>query len=586
MNDWQRARFAPPPEQDLVPCKPSLIDFATMRDGVRLYTEIFLPAAATDPGPVVLIRSPYPYGKPSRHDNFSIPRYLAAGYAVVYQLTRGQGASEGEFRFFLNEQDDGYDCLEWMLGQAWCNGSVGMHGVSYLAGTQLLAARAKHPALKCIMPSAFVGSPFRSFPFSNGVPNKGPFMQWCQLVDAERRDSTDVAYGDMNLLQHPKWAPAFRHRPLLDAADNILSGDKLKTFRQTIADPVDGVAVRSLEFSDQDLLDLDIPVFITDGWHDMTVGPINYFSRLDALHGEQGPDRYLLVGPWSHSQTFAPHQAGEKQVGRTLPTNAALDLVAQRLAFFDRYLKEEPDILVQRSRVRVYITGAETSRANTWLDLPTFPAPNTFFKHFYLHSQGDANNFPGDGVLSADLPEDEPADHYRYDPALPTGFVTVSANDRRPIEIRADVLSYTSAPLKFPMTILGDIVLELHAATDGPDTDWFAILTEVFPDGQSKSFHYAPAGLRARYREGGGGESLLSANQPTTYRIPMGPAGHQIAAGHRLRLSIFSAAFPEYEPNSNTGSPPATDCELRVAQQTVFHNKNRPSHLLLPLIAI
>jgi len=292
------------------------------------------------------------------------------------------------------------------------------------------------------------------------------------------------------------------------------------------------------------------------------------------------------VGPWNHYQTYSPSQPGDFDGDRKLPDNGAVDLVAQRLAFFDHYLKGDNSAKVQEDRVRVYITGAENSNANVWLNFPTFPAPSTQQKPLYLHSQGQANNIPSDGVLSDNLPMDEPVDHYLYDPALPTASAAATSKDRRQTEIRADVLTYTSAPLTDPLTILGDITLVLYAASDAPDTDWFAVITEVFPDGQSKSFHYAPPAFRARYREGFDREVFLTANKPEEFRIPMGPAGHQIAAGNCIRLSIFSAAFPEYDPNSNTGNEAATDTEMRTANQTIYHDALRPSHLVLPVIEL
>ena len=193
---------------------------------------------------------------------------------------------------------------------------------------------------------------------------------------------------------------------------------------------------------------------------------------------------------------------------------------------------------------------------------------------------------PGNGVLSWDLPHEEPTDSYIYDPALPTNSRVETFCDRREVEVRSDVLTYTSEPLTTPLTILGDIELHLHAASDAPDTDWFVVLTEVTPDGQSRSFHYAPPAFRARYRDGFDQEVFLTPNKPEEFRISMGPAGHQIAAGNCLRLSIFSAAFPEFDPNSNTGNPAATDTEIRVAKQTVFHDANRPSHIVLPVIQL
>lgn len=589
---WEKARFSPPPEQPLNPIEPTLTIMAPMRDGVRLYTEIFLPAQSratncdiTTDFPVILARSPYPYGRTSRNGGLTVPRYLETGYAFVFQLTRGQGKSEGRFRFFHNDIDDGYDTVQWLAKQPWCNGNVGMIGSSYLGGTQLLAARAKPPALKCIMPTAFVGHFTRSFPFSCGVLNKGPYMQWHQVLDAKRWDELDTAYCDMNALEHSKWGPAFRKRPLLDAADEVLSGDKHDSWRETIDHPMDNEYWQEIQFTDEALGDLDLPMFLTDGWYDMTVGPIDFFTRLEQLRPGR-TDRYLLVGPWDHYQAAGPNEPGEYNGDRVLPDNGAVDHTACRLAFFDRYLKGNKKASVQQDRVRVYITGASNSKANVWKNFSTLPAPSTKYKLLYLHSQGDARSFPGDGLLSWALPEEEPTDSYFYDPAIPTNSQAETSRDRREVEIRSDVLTFTSEPLKKALTILGDIQLILHAASDAPDTDWFAVLSEVLPDGRSISFHYAPPAFRARYREGLDREVFLTPNKPEQFHIPMGSAGHQIAVGNRLRLSIFSAAFPEYDPNTNTGNPAATDTSMQVAHQTIFHDSTRPSHIVLPVIEL
>ena len=312
-------------------------------------------------------------------------------------------------------------------------------------------------------------------------------MQWHKVLDAESWDDLDVAYCDMNVLDHPKWGPALRKRPLIDAADGILSSDKLASYRETIANPQDNEYWQSIHFTDKQLADLDLPIFFTDGWYDMTIGPIDFFSRLERL----GPssDRFLLVGPWDHYQTAAQSQPGDDNGDRILPENGAFDHVGLRLAFFDRYLKGDLDTLVQEDRVRVYIAGSQNSNANCWRGFKTFPSPDTEYKKLYLHSQGHAHSFPSDGQLSWQKPIEECTDHYTYDPALPTNSQVEYSGDRREVEIRSDVLTYTSEPLTAPLTILGDIQLILHAASDCPDTDWFAVLTEVFPDGQSKSFH-------------------------------------------------------------------------------------------------
>lgn len=585
VDAWEKARFAPKPTPALNPTPPTFVRMVAVRDGVKLYTEVFVPTDTQGALPVIFLRSPYPYSRPSHNDKMPVSRYLESGYVVVFQLTRGQGQSEGTFHYYFDDVNDGHDAITWIAEQTWCDGNVGMQGPSYLGNTQLLAARTKPSALKCIMPTAFIGNFSRHYPFSYGVPNKNPYMQWYQIADAERWDDMDISFGDINMLNHPQWGPASHHRPLINAADNVLHGDKLASWRETMSHPLDDEYWAPIHFTDEELAQLDIPMFFTDGWYDMTIGPIDFFSRLEKIHGQgQGPDRYLLVGPWNHFQTYSSSQPGDDDGDRKLPDNGALDLVTQRLSFFDRYLKHSSESKIQEDRVRVYISGAENSNANVWLNFSTFPVSGTEQKYLYLHSQGQANNIPSDGVLSDVLPAEEPVDRYVYDPSLPTASAVESAKDRRQTEMRADVLTYTTAPLTEPVTILGDITLVLYAASDAPDTDWFALLTEVFPDGQSKSFHYVPPAFRARYRQGMDRESFLTPNKPEEFRLPMGPAGHQVAVGNCIRLSIFSAAFPEYDPNGNTGNEATTDTEFQSAQQTIYHDVIRPSHIVLPLI--
>ncbi len=577
LKEWQDAQFASPPQPDTTPATPSLIEMAPLRDGVRLYTEVYLPAP-NGRFPVVLTRSPYPYSRPSRNDKRPVSRYLQAGYAVVYQLTRGQYLSEGVYHFNRDDVEDGFDCVNWVADQVWCNGHIGMEGPSYLGATQLSAARAKPKALKCIMPTAFVGNFASVYPFLGGVPVREWFLHLNRLMDAESMADLNPAANHINILRHPVWGPALHRRPLLDAADGILQGDKLASWREVMSHPLDDEYWRPIHFTDRQLAELELPIFFTDGWYDPTIGPIDYYQRLQDMQPQRN-DIYLLVGPWNHSQTYADFIHDQDNGDRKMAASGAVDLVAQRLAFFDRYLKGDTDSVIQTDRVRVYITGIDQ-----WRDFPTFPAPATQWHRLYLHSNGDARSFPGDGSLSWQPPRGEKADCYVYDPGLPTPSEVEPLRDRRSIEVRSDVLTYTSEPLRHPLTILGEIKLVLYAASDATDTDWFAHLTEIFPDGRSVAFHAIVPALRARYRQGFDREVALTPNEPTQFSMSLGPAGHQLAVGHRLRLSISSAAFPMCDPNTNTGKPAATDTEMRIARQTIFHDTERATHLLIPLL--
>ena len=127
-------------------------------------------------------------------------------------------------------------------------------------------------------------------------------MQWHQVADAKCADDMDCVYGDMSALKHSKWGPALNRRPLVEAADDVLLDDKLASWRETISHPMDDDYWAPIHFTDRELAELDIPMFITDGWYDMTFGPIDYFTRIERLQSNH-ENRYLLVGPWNHYQT-------------------------------------------------------------------------------------------------------------------------------------------------------------------------------------------------------------------------------------------------------------------------------------------
>ena len=578
LKRWQASRFSPPPEVDLTPTQPSSIAMAPLRDGIKLYTEIFMPSGA-GPFPVVLHRSPYPMFRPSRHDFWPLSRYLEAGYIYVFQNTRGQHRSEGEFRMLLDDPDDGYDCIQWIAEQPWCNGNVGMEGSSYAGSTQLFAARKKPPALKCIMPTAFIGNVTQFYPYQNGVPVKGFFLQWYKVADTESMADLDCAYGDMSIIDDPVWGEAYHKRPLIDSADNILVGDKLQSWKDIMSHPTDDEYWKPVHFNDEELAALDLPMLITDGWLDPTVGPLEYFQRLEKLSLNRD-NIYLLVGSWDHNQTFRSYAHDQSHGERIMPANAGSDLMGQRLSFFDRYLKGNQDAVVQQSRVKIYITGLDQ-----WFNFDTFPPPEVSHHSLFLSSDGDARSFPGDGSLDWQEPLTPGTDSYVYDPSYPTRAPLEFSefNDRRELEVRSDVLVYTSAPLSEPVAILGDINAVLYASSDCLDTDWFVQISEVFPDGRSISFHSSISALRARYREGTHNEVLLTPNEPTKFVVPMGSAGHQVPAGHRIRVSIYSAAFPACDPNTNTGNEVAFDTDWKVANQTIYHGGDLASHIILPL---
>src|SRR5262249_34948457 len=193
-------------------------------------------------------------------------------------------------------------------------------------------------------------------------------------------------------------------------------------------------------------------------------------------------------------------------------------------------------------------------------------------RSLYLHSGGRANSARGDGLLGEDPPSSpERPDRYLYDPERPVpSLQPAGPQDRREVEVRDDVLCYTTEPLSQPLTVAGPITLELWAVSDAPDTDWTGTLVDVCPDGRAISL--CDGILRARYRESMAEPALLEPGRPARYCIEVGNIACRFDLGHRIRLEVSSSCYPKYDTNPNMGRPFAFESESRVAVQQVLHD--------------
>jgi putative CocE/NonD family hydrolase len=255
-----------------------------------------------------------------------------------------------------------------------------------------------------------------------------------------------------------------------------------------------------------------------------------------------------------------------------------------QLRWFDQLLKgEETGVL--DAPVTLFVMGAET-----WRDYPDWPPPGSAPVRWFLHSRGRANSRFGDGTLSLDAPADEPPDLFTADPMVPTTSIgghscclsvvaPMGPADQRAAEEFNSMLVYTSEPLAEPMELIGDVTVTLYAATSARDTDWTARLCEVHPDG--RSINLQEGIVRARYRESLSSPSLLEPDRIYRYDIPLGPVGVRIAAGNRLRVTVSSSDFPQWDRNLNTGGDLFSErpSAAVVATQTVLHNTAHASHL-------
>ena len=551
-----------------VPCR--------MRDGVTLYADVYRPAG-DGPFPVVLMRLPYDKTQ-AENITYSHPSWYARhGYIVVVQDVRGCCVSEGGFTPFLHEAADGYDAIEWAARLPGANGRVGMYGFSYAGATQLMPATLRPPSLVTICPALTASQYYEGWTYNRGALALAFTMSWAvDLASREaRKAKDDRAVGELSAayasMQGWNW-----FLPLADFPP--LSGQYGSYFRDWLAHPTYDDYWRRWSI-DEDYSRLTVPALHVGGWYDVFLsGTVkNYLG----MQSEAGSDvaragQKLLIGPWTH-MPWAPASLNSEGVEPGIIDDL-------QLRWFDHFLKgEETGVL--DAPVTLFVMGAET-----WRDYPDWPPPGSEPVRWFLHSDGRANSRFGDGALSLEAPGDEPPDLFTADPMYPSvgigghscclSFVApMGPADQRGTESFNSVLVYTSEPLAEPRELIGDVSVTLYAATTARDTDWTARFCEVFPDG--RSINLQEGIVRARYRDSLSEPSLLEPDRVYRYDIPLGPVAVRIPAGNRLRVTVSSSDFPQWDRNLNTGGdlfhePPSAAV---VATQTVLHNAEYASHL-------
>jgi putative CocE/NonD family hydrolase len=536
-----------------------------MRDGIRLYANIYRPDKEGK-YPVVLIR--LPYGKDEyycympAHGKY----WVSKGYACVVQDVRGKWCSEGKFDPFINEPNDGYDTLDWIAGQPWCDGNIGMTGESYYGYTQWAVAPLNHPNLKCIVPGNTAANIYGEFMYIDHafclktIGNWGPEMNSRTYANHFR--------------QNP-W-----HLPLIDIPDD--AGIPCNYYRDWIKHPTRDSYWDPINV-DQKFGEIKIPVLNWGGWYDVFVrSTINDWigMRTHASDETVRDSQYLIISPCDHETTpMFTGRTGRFDVGKTAWT---YDHVQH---FYDYYLKGIDNGLKQEPHVKIFVLGD-----NKWRYENEWPLARTVYTKFFFHSQGKANTLRGDGSLSKLEPSDESPDLFRYDPKHPVDItlhtdlwnLARTAKDRRRVEKRADVLVYSSSILDKDLEITGPIKATIYAASTARDTDFTATLVDVFPDGYGQ---FIQEGIvRARYRNPQAEPSLIEPGKVYEYIIDLWATSYVVKAGHRIRVEISSSNFNRYDRNPNTGDEFGLHTRIIEANQTIYHNSTFPSHITLPII--
>ncbi|MBL0389186.1 CocE/NonD family hydrolase [Tumebacillus sp. ITR2] len=539
-----------------------------MRDGVELSADLYLPEAE---GSYPTIISRTPYGKNSDVTIANSKFYASHGYSVLVVDVRGRGDSEGKFIPYRNEGLDGYDTIEWAAAQAWSDGNVGTMGGSYLGRIQWLAALQQPPHLKAMISAVCPSDPFVEWP--TGVPTPH-HLCWLFLT-------ADRSMQNMHALD---WHSIYDHLPLVTMDE--LTGREMPYWREEFEHVGLDAWWKQIAYQDK-FEQLDLPVLHISGWYDdEQVGtPLNYIGMTSRAKGETArANQKMIMGPWDHGINRSS-KLGSVEFG----PDAVIDLRARQVRFFDRWLKGEENGLDAEPNVSLFVMGE-----NAWREESEYPLARTEFTRFYLHSGGSANSRFGDGVLRAEEVPGTAAgvaatDTYEYDPSRPFPFLTDGTSsqiggpdDYAALEQRADVLVYSTDVLETDTEVTGPIRMELFAASSAVDTDFMVKLLDVHPNGFVQRL--TDGMVRARFRNGMEREELIEPGKVYGYEIDCWHMSHVFQAGHRIRIEVASSAFPKYDRNLNTGAPLGQTTEMVVAKQTVYHDEQYPSAIVLPII--
>jgi hypothetical protein len=540
-----------------------------MRDGVNLSADIYLPRG---PGkfPTVLLRTPY-------NNNLDMAiqkgRQLANnGYACVMQDCRGRFDSDGEYYPFLNEGLDGFDTQEWIGGQEWSDGKIGMALGSYLGWVQWTSATHRSQYLKCIAPRVMCCDIYSGLIHPGGALQLGVLMLWGMQTNG--RTAQSIEYHHLT--------EAFRSLPVAQLDE--LAGRALPFWKDWVRHSSYGDYWAEMNVENR-WSEIAVPAYNMGGWFDLYAQQT--FANFNGLRQNgrtpESKRSKLIVGPWPHRLSTSP-RTGDIDFG----AHSVVDLDQLELRWFDYWMRGIDNGIVDEPPLRLFIMGI-----NEWRDEHEWPLARTSWQKWFIHSNGRANTLIGDGTLATESPDEEPADRFTYDPRNPVQ--TIGGNnccsphilpwgpyDQRPAEMRSDVLCYTSAPMEADMEVTGPIKMVLYAATDGPDTDWTAKLIDVWPSGYAMNL--CDGIIRARFRESLSEPRLTEPNKVYEYEIDMAVTGNVFRAGHCIRLEISSSNFPRFDRNLNTGGDLGDDVRIRPARQTVLHSRAYPSHLLLPVI--
>jgi uncharacterized protein len=514
---------------------PMRLDMPT-RDGARLATDVYLPEAGAGPRPVLAVRTPYDRRRFAEEAGF----WRARGIAFVCQDVRGRYESTGDWRPYVHEHDDGADLLAWLSTREWAGEAFALKGASYEAYTALCAAAQGHPRLRTVISAVPVLGRRHIAHTDTGLLHLSSVAWWSRTHGGRRAD--DAAERAL-LADLPE---RLADRPVTELWRS-LGVDRDGWLRQIGAEPA-GVA-------DVDLSRVRVPILHVGGWFDPFVAAT--LGGFGVAAG-QAPQR-VVVGPWQHDLAARP-RVGARHIG----DSGALDVPRLEWAWLRRWLlRRAPSAVAARGWF--YVVGADR-----WCRTDSWPPPSTPM----MLALADGRK------LSPDVTTARGEGRLRSDPADPVPS-RLAPVDQRAIHARPDVLTYTSDPLPAGFVLAGSARLTAVVTGDAPDTDLFAQLCEVLPDGRAILISHG--GVRARHRLGPERTDLLTPGREYELTVRLSPVAVRLAAGSRIRLSLATTCFPYYDRTAHAATEPALAARAATATLSVSHGRSR---LTLPILTV
>jgi putative CocE/NonD family hydrolase len=546
-----------------------------LRDGVNLNATLYRPQAQREPLPCVFTLTPY------ISDNYH-PRgtYFAAhGYVFLIIDVRGRGNSEGTQNLFLQDAHDGYDIVEWLAKQPYCNGKVAMWGGSYAGANQWSTAAERPPHLVTIVPAAS-GLAGVDFPLQGNIwPTY--WLQWFTLVSGRTSQATifaDDAFWTEQFRQH-----FIHHRPYLDLDKSV--GNPTPLFRTWLAHPQVDAYWDAQSPTTPQYAAIDVPALTITGQYDGgQLGALEYYRRhLVATTPVSRAKHFVIIGPWDHAQTRTPT---DEVGGLKLGAASVLDLNDLHRQWYDWTMKGGPRPAFLQKRVAYYVTGTEA-----WRYADSLEAITSSTRALHLSSQaGHANDVAHSGRLQEQV-SDTPPDQYIYDP-LDVSMADLQASldlgsliEQREVLLSAGKkLIYHSEPFSEETVVSGVFRLNAWMALDQPDTDFEASIYQIAPDGGSVLL--TTSQLRARYRESFRREQLVRKGEVLEYRFAGFPfVARQLVKGSRLRLVLGPVNSIYFQKNYNSGGEVAKESakDARTVTVRLYHDAQHPSALYVPI---